>query len=105
MRRDDKDPDPMGYKPVFENLSIRWGLIFVDDQIAIPYDLRKILLDILHFAHSRITNVTEEAKIFWWPGLRKEIEQKVKDCTAWLAKSKNLNYQIPKNKYGEMKIP
>ena len=104
MRREDKATDPVSYKPVFEKLSIRWGLLFVDDQIAIPYDLRRRLLDILHFGHSGITKMTEEAKIFWWPGLRKEIEQKVKDCTACLATGENLNYQIPKNKHGNLKI-
>ena len=32
--------------------------------------------------------------------MRKDIEQKVKDCTACLATGKNLKYQIPKNIYG-----
>ena len=43
-----------------------------------------------------------DAKIFWWPEMRKDIEQRVKDCTACLATGKNLNYQIPKNKYGKL---
>ena len=37
-----------------------------------------------------------DAKVFWWPEMRKDIEQKVKDCTACLATGKNLKYQIPK---------
>ena len=43
-----------------------------------------------------------DAKIFWWPEMRKDIEQRVKDCTACLATGKNLKYQIPKNKYGKL---
>ena len=35
-----------------------------------------------------------DAKIFWWPEMRKDIEHKVKDCTACLATGKNLKYQI-----------
>ena len=34
--------------------------------------------------------------------MRKDIEQRVKDCTACLATGKNLKYQIPKNKYGKL---
>ena len=43
-----------------------------------------------------------EAKICWWPEMRRHIEQKVKDCTACLATGKNLKYQIPKNHYGKL---
>ena len=43
-----------------------------------------------------------EAKIFWWPGMKQDIENKVKDCTACLASGKNLNYQLPKKHYGKL---
>ena len=41
MRREDRDTTPDGYKPVFDKLSIRWGLVFMDDQIVVPVDLRR----------------------------------------------------------------
>ena len=97
MRREEKDTAPEGYRPVFDKLSIRWGLVFVGDQIAVTIDLRKMLIEILHFGHSGTTKMLSDAKIFLWPEIRKDIEQKVKDCTACLATGKNLNYQIPKN--------
>ena len=50
MRQEDRETAPDGYKPVFEKLSIRWGLVFVDDQIVVPTDLRRRLLDIFHSA-------------------------------------------------------
>ena len=52
MWREDRESRPDGYKQVFEKLSIRLGLVFVDDQIVIPIDLRRRLLNILHFGHS-----------------------------------------------------
>ena len=55
MRREDRETIREGYRAVFDKLSIRWGLRFVDDQIGIPIDLRRRLLDILHFGHSGIT--------------------------------------------------
>ena len=102
MRREDRETIPNGYRTVFDKLSIRWGLIFVDDQIVIPIDLRRRLLDILHFGHSGITKMTTEAKIFWWPNKKQDIETKVKDCTACLASGENLNYQLPKKHYGKL---
>ena len=102
MRREEKDTAPEGYRPVFDKLSIRWGLVFVDDQIAVPINLRRKLIEILHFGHSGTTKMLSDAKIFWWPEMRKDIEQKVKDCTACLATGKNLKYQIPKNQYGKL---
>ena len=103
MRREDREATPEGYKQVFGKLSIRWGLIFMDDQIVVPVDLRRRLLDILHFGHAGLTKMTAEAKIFWWPNITRDIENKAKDCTACLASGKNLKYQLPKNHYGNLK--
>ena len=102
MRREEKDTEPEGYRPVFEKLSIRWGLVFVDDQIAVPINLRRKLIETLHFGHSGTTKILSDAKIFWWSEMRKDIEQKVKDCTACLATGKNLKNLIPKNQYGKL---
>ena len=95
MRREDRETAPDGYKPVFEKVSIRWGLVFVDDQIVVPIDLRRRLLDILHFGLSGRTKMETEAKIFRWPEKKNDIETKVKDCTACLASGKSLKYQLP----------
>ena len=102
MRREIRETKPQGYWTVFDKLSIRWGLIFVDDQIVILIDLRRYLLDILHFGHSGITKMTSEAKIFWWLGMKQDIENKVKNCTACLASGKSLEYRLPKNHYEKL---
>ena len=41
MRKEDREIIPDGYRTVFDKLSIRWGLVFVDDQIVVPIDLRR----------------------------------------------------------------
>ena len=43
MRRVDRDIIPDGYRPVFDKLSKRWGLVFMDVQIVVPMDLRRRL--------------------------------------------------------------
>ena len=90
MWREERDEAPEGYRPVFDQPSIWWGLVFVNNQIAVPIDLRKRLIEIKHFGHGGTTKLLSDAKIFWWPEMRKDIEQKVKDCTASLATGKNL---------------
>ena len=64
MRREEKNTAPEGYRPVFDKLSIRWDLVFVDDQIAVPIDLRRKLIETLHFGHSGTTKMLSDAKIF-----------------------------------------
>ena len=34
MRREDRETIPDGYRNAFGKLSIRWGLVFVDDQVV-----------------------------------------------------------------------
>ena len=46
-----------------------------------------------------------EARIFWWPGMEQDIENKVKDCTACFASGKNLKYQLAKKHYGKLEKP
>ena len=89
MRREDRETIPDGYRTVFDKLSIRWGLVFVDDQIVVPIDLRRRLLVIFHFGHSGITKMISEARTFWWPEKKQDIENKVKYCTACLASATN----------------
>ena len=40
--REEKNTAPEGYGPVFDKFSLRWGLVFVDDEIAFPIDLRTL---------------------------------------------------------------
>ena len=64
VRREEKDTAPKGYKPSFDRLSIRWGQAIVDDQIAVTINLRRKIIEILHFGHSGTTKMLSEAKIF-----------------------------------------
>ena len=103
MRRTERNTAPEPYRPVFEKLSNKWGLTFNEDRIIVPTELRKKLLDTLHFGHAGSTKMLAESKIFWWPNMCREIEVRTKKCVACMASGKNLNYQIPKNNFGKLK--
>ena len=104
LNREDRNMAPEHYRPHFENISSKWGLTFLNDKIVVPTELRKKLLDTLHFGHAGTTKMIAEAKIFWCPNINKDIEEKVKNCIACLSSGKNLKYQIPKNGNGKLKI-
>ena len=79
------------------------GLTFSDDRIVVPTKLRKKLLDTLPFGHAGATKMTARAKVFWWPNMQKEIEDKTKNCVACMSSGKNLKYLLPKNEFGKLK--
>ena len=94
---------PEHYRQQFEDLSMKWGLTFLNDNIIVPTELRKKLLYPLHLGHTGTTKITAEAKICCWPTINGDIEDRIKTCIACLASGKNLKYQIPKNKSGKLK--
>ena len=85
MRSNEKNTAPEAYRTTFEKLSNKWGLTFNDERIIVPNELRKKLLETLHFEHAGSTKMAAEAKIFWCPNIQKEIEEKSKNCAACMA--------------------
>ena len=65
MRRAEKNTAPEPYRPVFEKLSNKRGLTFNDVWIIVPTELKRKLLDILHFGYAGATKTSTEAKIIW----------------------------------------
>ena len=75
---------PEKVRVAYEKISKRSGLMFNDDRIIVPADLRKKLLQTLHFGHAGNMKMTAEAKIFWCPPIAKDIEKRAKQCVACL---------------------
>ena len=83
MRREERDTAVEDYTPVFDTLSIWWGLVFVDDQIAVPIDLRKRLIDILHYRNSGTTKMLSEAKFSAVDAERRRAKSKRLHCLPY----------------------
>ena len=56
------------------------------------------------FSHARITKMLKEAKIIMLPNMASKIEKKSKNCKPCMSSGENLEYQIPKNHYGNLQI-
>ena len=65
-----------------ECISLENGLLFKDNRLIVPEAEREQILELLHYGHYGITRTQERAKeSVFWPGITKDIESKVKDCT------------------------
>ena len=91
MRQAKKYSPRETYRPAFEKVSKKWGLTFNEDWIIVPTELRRRLLDTLHFGLAGATKKTVGAKVFWWPKMSKEIKEKTKICLGCMASGKNLS--------------
>ena len=52
-----------------------------ESKILIPRNLRKQMLDILHYTHCADEAMLRQCKRkIFWPGMRKDLKQKYEDC-------------------------
>ena len=59
-----------------------------DSSVIIPSALRLEVLDKIHTGHQGIQKCLERAKDgVWWPGLSKQLEDLVRECTTCAQKS------------------
>ena len=64
-------------KKGFNGLSMKRELTFDDDNISVPNELTKKLLDTLHNGDAGTTKMAEPANLFWRPNFTEDIEESV----------------------------
>ena len=70
------------YHSVASEISIVNDLLMRGNRIIIPTSLREEMLDKIHLGHQGINKCRERARqSLWWPGLSKEIEELIKNCS------------------------
>ena len=81
----DTCPDDESFKPYWSKqseLSILDGCILWSSHVVVPPKGRQDLLSELHEGHFGISKAKSRARLcVWWPGIDKDIEKTVKDCT------------------------
>ena len=66
------------------------GLLMKSNRLVIPVSMRLDVLDKLHEGHQGITKCRERAKTsVWWPGLRKQLEELVNNCSTCIKERVN----------------
>lgn len=71
------------------------SLIFKEDRVVLPYQLRKKALDMAHQGHMGAASMKRILRnYFWWPKLSKDAENHVKSCETCLRLSRK-NAPLP----------
>ena len=74
-----------------DSISLENGLLYKENRLIVPQSERADTLELLHYGHFGIARTTRRAEqTVFWPGIRKDIENKVKDCTTCTANSNSL---------------
>ena len=82
-------PEVIPYYLVSGELTVENSLLLRGGRIVIPRLLRKTLLDKIHCSHHGITKCREMARqSIWWPGLSKELEQRVRNFPEYFKPQK-----------------
>ena len=71
-------------------ITLLHNLLMKDSRVIIPSALRLEVLDKIHTGHQGIQKCRERAKdSMWWPGLSKQLEDLVRECTTCVKARKN----------------
>ena len=92
------------YRPHRLHLSTRFGLLFYNDKIVIPENMRSTIIAMLHQGHISTAKMDQLAEAFWWPGIHREIQEKAETCPSCRAAGKNIITQIPSTEKNKLEI-
>ena len=94
LERRQFDQIPAEYLQFKNKLSTRFGLVFYEDKICIPENLRMQIINLLHKGHPSINKMNDEADLFWWPKIRQDVQRKCEQCIPCKMSDKNIKPNI-----------
>ena len=90
------------YNQYKRKLSTRYGLVFFEEKIIVPANLRTTVITLLHNGHPAINKMTMAAKHLWWPKITEAIQRKCDSCIPCKLSGKNLETDIPKTEQNRL---
>ena len=76
-------------------LSNRFVLVFIEDKIIVPKNLRATIISLLHKGHPAINKMTLATRHFWWPWMTEANQKKWETCLPCKMSSKNIKPNLP----------
>ena len=83
------DSPLLGGKSLIHSVS-DYGLLYMDNRLVIPKNMRENVLRDIHFGHAGRDAMLKEAADIWWPRIQREVVEKVKNCPQCQQAGKNL---------------
>ena len=95
---------PPPWREKFNSFSVSDnGLLYMDNRLVIPKNMRENVLRAIHFGHAGRDAMLKEAADVWWPRVHREVVEKAKNCLQCQLAGKNLKCIKSQNEFG--KIP
>ena len=94
LERQQHELIPDEYQTHRRKLSSRFGLVFIEDKIIVPKNLRATVISLLHKGHPAINKMTLAARHFWWPRMTEAIQKKCESCPCKMS-GKNIKPNFP----------
>ena len=94
LERQQHELIPEGYQAHKKKLLSRFGLVFIEDKIIVPKNLRTTIISLLHKGHPAINKMNLAARHFWWPRMTEAI-QNCESCLPCKISGKNIKPNIP----------
>ena len=95
LERQQHELIPEEYQMHKRKLSSRFGLVFIEDKIIVPKNLRATIISLLHKGHPAINKMSLAARHFWWPRMTEAIQKKCETCLPCKMSGKNIKPNIP----------
>ena len=95
LERQQHEMIPDEYQLHRRKLSSPFGLVFMEDRITVPKNLRTTVINLLHKGHPAINNMTLAARHFWWPKMSDAIQKKCEACIPCKMSGKSIKPYKP----------
>ena len=92
------------HRPHRNHPTTRFGLLFYNDKIIIPENMRTTVIAMIHLEHPSALKMDQQAAAFWWPDIYQEIREKAEICPCCRASSKNLVTHVPSTEKNKLQI-
>ena len=87
-----------------KKLSSRFGLVFIEDKIIVPKNLRTTKFSLLHKGHPAINKMSLAARHFWWPKMTEAIQKKCETCIPCKLSGKSIKPNLPQTENNSLPL-
>ena len=88
------------FKPVFKDLRVDRELVFFENRLVIPRDMRQAVLNSIHSGHPGRDAVLGSVDEIWWPQIHRQIVAIAKACKTCQNAGKNIKVIERQSKFG-----